>query len=289
RPDSRGVVVAQNRILEKIFLRDAGLATAPFAPVTSEMELESAWAAVGSPALLKTARLGYDGKGQAAAGSLDEARRAWKAFGGKPCVLEKRVPLDVELSVVLARGADGACAAFPAAENRHQYGILDVTIVPADVPGALAREAEDAAKRIAEKLDYVGVLAVEFFVSDGKLLVNEIAPRPHNSGHYTLDACATSQFEQQVRALCGLPLGDCRLLTPAVMVNLLGDLWPEGGQPAWEAVLANPGAKLHLYGKAAARPGRKMGHFTVLGADRDRALEDALRIQGALRGALQNT
>jgi 5-(carboxyamino)imidazole ribonucleotide synthase len=194
-------------------------------------------------------------------------------------VLEELLPLEREVSVVLARSADGRIAAFPLAENRHSHGILDVTIAPARVAPALAAEAFEMASRLATALDYVGVLAVEVFVVGGRLLLNEMAPRPHNSGHYTIDACRTSQFEQQVRVLCGLPLGDATLHTPAVMVNLLGDVWRGGGEPDWAAVLRHPGAHLHLYGKREARPGRKMGHVTVCDARPDLALEVAMAIR----------
>jgi 5-(carboxyamino)imidazole ribonucleotide synthase len=203
-------------------------------------------------------------------------------MGSEPCVLEKLVTLACEVSVVAARGADGATRSFPVAENSHENGILDVSIAPARVSRELADSAQSIAQAVATKLDYCGVLAVEFFVTDtGELLVNEIAPRPHNSGHYTIDACATSQFEQQVRTLCGLPLGESRLLSPVVMVNLLGDVW-QRGEPAWDAVFGCPEAKLHLYGKREARPGRKMGHYTVLAADADAALEKALAIRQVL-------
>jgi 5-(carboxyamino)imidazole ribonucleotide synthase len=233
------------------------------------------------PALLKTARLGYAGKGQA---RIDEPARVaatfdqWKRV---PCVLEELLPLEREVSVVLARAAGGEIAVFPLAENRHSHGILDVTIAPARVPEALAREATALATRLAAGLEYAGVLAVEMFIVGGKLLLNEIAPRPHNSGHYTIDGCRTSQFEQQVRVLCGLPLGDPSLHTPSVMVNLLGDLW-NSGEPKWQCVLKHAGAHLHLYGKREARPGRKMGHVTVCEATIERALEVALAIRSDL-------
>jgi 5-(carboxyamino)imidazole ribonucleotide synthase len=214
--------------------------------------------------------------------TVAEARAAFVALGSETCVLERMIELRSEISVVVARGADGETRTFPVAENRHRDGILDVSIVPARVAADVARAAECAAGGVAEKLDYCGVLAVEFFVTaDGALLANEIAPRPHNSGHYTIDACATSQFEQQVRTLCGLPLGDTRLLSPVVMVNLLGEVW-QRGMPAWDRVFAAPGGKLHLYGKHEARPGRKMGHYTVLGNTADEALERALEVQAAL-------
>ena len=236
---------------------------------------------VGTPALLKVARFGYDGKGQARVNTREEARAAFREFDGQPCVLEGFVKLEREVSVVLARSDTGECALFPVAENRHENGILDVSIVPARVPESLAHQACEMARDVADKLGYVGVMAVEFFVADGRLMVNEIAPRPHNSGHYTLDACVTDQFEQQVRALCGLPLGDTRLLSPVAMVNILGDRW-QGGGPHWNTLLSHPNIKLHLYGKQTARPGRKMGHFNVLDADADAALQLAEQMRDAL-------
>jgi 5-(carboxyamino)imidazole ribonucleotide synthase len=213
--------------------------------------------------LLKTARLGYDGKGQARIASRDELASTFASWKNVPCVLEQLLALEREVSVVLARGAEGEIAVFPVAENRHANGILDVTIAPARVEPRLADEAKSLACRVAEGLDYRGVLAVEMFVVGGRLLLNEIAPRPHNSGHYTLDACSTDQFEQQLRALCGLPLAEPRLLSPVAMINLLGDLWRHGA-PRWVEAFRRPGVRLHLYGKARTRPGRKMGHVTYL-------------------------
>jgi 5-(carboxyamino)imidazole ribonucleotide synthase len=280
-PGADAVAIAQDRSHEKSWLRDQGFATAPFALVNAESDLEAALAATGAPARLKVSRFGYDGKGQARVATLDDARAAFREFGGQPCVLEGFVMLEGVVSVVLARSDGGECALFPVAENRHENGILDVSIVPARVPDALAQEARDTARAVADKLGYVGVMAVEFFVAGGQLLINEIAPRPHNSGHYTLDACVTDQFEQQVRVLCGLPLGDTRLLSPVAMVNILGDRWHDGG-PQWDALLAQPNIKLHLYGKEAARPGRKMGHFNVLDADLGAALALAERMRDAL-------
>jgi 5-(carboxyamino)imidazole ribonucleotide synthase len=237
----------------------------------------------GAPALLKTACLGYDGKGQIKINSLAELEAAFAQLNNVPCILESWLPLQTEISVVVARGADGQTAAFPAAENTHRNGILDLSIVPASVPAALAATALQTAQAIAAALDYCGVLAVEFFVlRDDCLLINEMAPRPHNSGHYTLDACVTSQFEQQVRALTGLPLGNPELLKPVAMVNLLGDLWREGREPCWETVLSEPDAKLHLYGKREARAGRKMGHFNVLAESAVEAKQLALRLQAGL-------
>jgi 5-(carboxyamino)imidazole ribonucleotide synthase len=280
-PGAAAVAIVQDRSHEKSWLADNGFATAPFALVYSEGDLDAALADTGTPALLKVSRFGYDGKGQARVGTLEEARAAFREFGGQPCVLEGFVELEREVSVVLARDDAGECALFPVAENRHDNGILDVSIVPARVPDSLAAQARDTARAVADRLGYVGVMAVEFFVAGGRLMVNEIAPRPHNSGHYTLDACVTDQFEQQVRALCGLPLGDTRLLSPVVMVNLLGDRWRNDG-PRWGTLLAHPAIKLHLYGKQAARPGRKMGHFNVLDADPAAALQLAERLRDAL-------
>jgi len=278
RPTADSVAVAQDRIREKRFLVENGFAVAPFAAITTADECDRAEAAL-FPGILKRARFGYDGKGQARVATREEARTAFVAMGSEPCVLEKRVMLACEVSVVAARGADGATRSFPVAENSHRNGILDVSIVPARVGRALTQGAQDQAQAVATRLGYCGVLAVEFFVTTGgELLVNEIAPRPHNSGHFTIDACVTSQFEQQVRTLCGLPLGESHLLAPAVMVNLLGDVW-HGGEPAWDAVFSCPEAKLHLYGKHEARPGRKMGHYTVLGADVDAALSKALAVR----------
>ena len=275
------VAIAQDRSHEKSWLREQGFATAPFALVNSEADLDAALSATGTPALLKVSRFGYDGKGQVRVGTLDETRAAFREFGGQPCVLEGFVKLECEVSVVLARSDSGECALFPVAENRHENGILDVSIVPARVPDSLAQQARAMAQAVADRLGYVGVMAVEFFIAGGELMINEIAPRPHNSGHYTLDACVTDQFEQQVRALCGLPLGDTRLLSPVAMVNILGDRWQNGG-PHWDALLAHANIKLHLYGKEAARPGRKMGHFNVLDADP----EATLKLAEAMRHAL---
>jgi 5-(carboxyamino)imidazole ribonucleotide synthase len=208
-------------------------------------------------------------------------------MGGEACVLEKLVALALEVSVVVARGADGRSVAYPVAENQHVDGILDISIVPARVMPDLAREAEKRALGVAEQLKYVGVLAVEFFVlADGKLVANEIAPRPHNSGHYTLDACVTSQFEQQARAMCGLPFGSTRQLSHVAMVNLLGDLWAKG-VPEWQRVFDCTEARLHLYGKHEARPGRKMGHFTALGDTADAALARALAVRAQLQPKVQ--
>jgi 5-(carboxyamino)imidazole ribonucleotide synthase len=286
-PASRAVSIAQDRIAEKAFLVAARVAVAPYAPVRTEADLDAAVAACGFPALLKTARLGYDGKGQRTMASAGELGEAFAALERVPCVLEACLELDGELSVVAARSATGEVRAFPVAENRHVGGILDLSVVPAAVAPALAEEAVAIAGAVLEALDYCGVLAVELFVVGGRLLVNELAPRPHNSGHWTLDACRTSQFEQQVRAICGLPLGDTTLVAPVAMLNVLGDVWsaPEADserEPDWAAVLAVPGTKLHLYGKRTPRPGRKMGHVNVLGPTVDDACAGAERVRAIL-------
>ncbi len=278
RPSGSSVAVAQDRRREKGFFAERGFPVGRHAVIDNAGDVERALATVRLPALLKTARFGYDGKGQALIERPAELESTWAAWKRVPCVLEERLVLEREISVVLARAADAACAVFPVAENRHARGILDVTIAPARISDALAAEATALATRLAEELQYVGVLAVEMFVVGGGLLLNEIAPRPHNSGHYTIDACRTSQFEQQVRVLCGLPLGDPSQHSPAVMVNLLGDIWA-GGLPRWESVLKHAGAHLHLYGKREARPGRKMGHVTVCEPTLDRALAVALEIR----------
>lgn len=279
RPGAKAVAIVQDRIREKTFLRDNGFVTAPYAVVRSEADIRAALGDVGLPAILKVARLGYDGKGQLRIDKAEDALRAWETMKREPCVLERLLPLDMEVSVVLARAADGAIACWPVGENTHRNGILDITVVPARLDATIARDAETVAQQIAMKLDYIGVMAVEFFISNGLLRVNEIAPRPHNSGHFTLDACVTSQFDQQVRTLCGLPLGTTRLLSPVVMVNLLGDLWRGDDAPPWASLLTQPNVKLHLYGKRAARSGRKMGHFNVLAPTTEQALAQARTLQ----------
>jgi 5-(carboxyamino)imidazole ribonucleotide synthase len=282
RPSADAVAVARDRIREKTFVRDLGLATAPFFPIHAQADLAAAVAGLRLPALLKTATLGYDGKGQVGVENPDQARAGFALLGDSPCVLEEKVSLAQELSVVLARGSDGETAFYPVGENVHRNGILHTTRVPGQVPAAVAEHALGMARRVAEALDYIGVLAVEFFfTTDGELLINEMAPRPHNSGHYTLDACITSQFEQQVRALCGLPLGSTRLLSPVTMLNLLGDLWGDA-QPDWTRVFHHPEARLHLYGKREARIGRKMGHINVLSENADASFELAEQLFATL-------
>lgn len=280
RPSATAVRTCQNRSEEKAFLKQHGFPHAPYADIRSETDLRNANAGL-FPGILKVARFGYDGKGQARVSSREEALLAWGSFRNEPCVLEQQMQLDYEVSVVLARDAQGAVKCFPTAENSHRHGILDVSQVPARTSGCLAGNAEEIAEGIAQKMDYVGTLAVEFFVVRGQLHVNEMAPRPHNSGHYTLDACVTNQFEQQVRALCDLPLGEPRAHSAAVMVNLLGDIWyrddpHHAKEPDWAKLFAIPNLKLHLYGKHHPRPGRKMGHLTVVGNDAVAAQESAL-------------
>jgi 5-(carboxyamino)imidazole ribonucleotide synthase len=270
-PGAEAVSICQDRIAEKTFLQRFGCV--PFAVLRSADDVRGVPASL-FPAILKTARLGYDGKGQVTVEGPADLAAAFASLGGGDAVLEQRVPLDLELSVVLARGADGSVRAFAPAENRHVDGILDTSIVPADVSDDLRDAATALAVEVAGALSYVGTIGVELFVSEGRLLVNEMAPRPHNSGHHTLDGCVTDQFEQQVRALCGLPLGDPSGHSATVMVNLLGDRW-SSGEPDWAALLAVPELRLHLYGKAEPRPGRKMGHFTAVAPTREAALAAA--------------
>ena len=282
RPPVSAVAIAQDRIAEKRFLLEQGFATAPFRAVHDEGELREAVSAVRLPALLKTSRLGYDGKGQALVTDARSAATAFERFGRVACVVEERLALETELSVVLARAAGGEVEAFPVGENRHRDGILETTVVPARVPPRLGDDARTLAIRVAERMQYTGVLGVELFVANGgRLFVNEMAPRPHNSGHYTMDACTVDQFEQQLRALCGLPLGTPRLLSPVAMINLLGDLW-QAGEPRWAEALRLPGVRLHLYGKVEPRPGRKMGHLNCLAESPELAFELAHRARSAL-------
>jgi 5-(carboxyamino)imidazole ribonucleotide synthase len=287
-PAAASVAIAQDRISEKTFLSGNGFAVAPFAVLRSAADIDEVDAGL-LPGIVKSARFGYDGKGQSVVQSVADVRAAWHGMQGKPCVLEQRVALACEVSVIVARNDRGETAAWPAAENRHRHGILDMAIVPARVSPEVIASAREIATRVASELDYCGVLCVELFVTpEDALLVNEIAPRPHNSGHFSIDACVTSQFEQQARVLADLPLGDTRQHTPAVMVNLLGDLWfaeeasATAREPAWSAILRHPAAKLHLYGKAEPRRRRKMGHVTCLGVTLDDALATALAIKGAL-------
>ena len=275
-PRSRCVSLAQDRVAEKRFLAawgaEVGIGPAPYAVIAQAADLEQAPAAL-LPGILKTARLGYDGKGQRRVEGPEGLAEAWAALGGVPCVLERRLDLDFEVSALVVRGDDDEVVVYPIAENTHRNGVLHTSTVPApSVSAAQARQITEAATALIRKIDYVGVLCAEFFVlKDGAIVVNELAPRPHNSGHYTMDACSSSQFEQQARVMARLPLGEARLLRPASMLNLLGDLWFEAAgaaprEPSWGTLSAHPDAKLHLYGKATPRLGRKMGHINCLGA-----------------------
>jgi 5-(carboxyamino)imidazole ribonucleotide synthase len=285
RPGWRTLWIAQNRLREKGFLLGHEIPHAPWRPVRRQDELDKAVQGLGLPLILKTAASGYDGKGQVLVAKASEASSAWASLGRMPCVAEAWVDFTAEVSVVVARGADGQAVSYPVALNRHERHILDATLMPAPVGPIVAQEARGLALAVAQALATVGVLTVEFFLTPaGRLLVNEIAPRPHNSGHLTIDAAVTSQFEQQVRALCGLPLGSADLVMPAAMVNLLGDLWEAArGEPRWDAALAlDPGVSLHLYGKRTPGAGRKMGHLTVLDPDPETALARALAARHAL-------
>jgi 5-(carboxyamino)imidazole ribonucleotide synthase len=282
RPRGAALHITQQRAREKGFLADRGLPVTPFAKVQSLDELAVALGSVGLPAIVKTAAFGYDGKGQHWVTSIEDADRIWSLIGHQEAIVERVVDFAMEISVVAARGLDGTFVHFAPAENVHRRHILDVSVSPARVPDEVARRAAVLARRVMEELAYVGVLCVELFVThDGELLVNEIAPRPHNSGHLTIDACVTSQFEQQLRAVCGLPLGDTTQLRPAAMVNLMGELW-EGGEPDWAAALALPDVRLHLYGKTDPRPGRKMGHLTALADSVEEARRKALAARDVL-------
>ncbi|MSO30765.1 MAG: 5-(carboxyamino)imidazole ribonucleotide synthase [Acidobacteria bacterium] len=282
RPSGRALRIAQHRIREKTFLADHALPVVPFASVRTDAELHDAVRRIGCPAVLKTAALGYDGKGQAPVAAVAEAPAAWEALGRRECILEAFIDLEREISVVGARGAGGEWSHFGAIENAHRRHILDVSMAPAPVAPSLAAEAVAVTRRIMETLEFIGILCVEFFIDRrGQLLINELAPRPHNSGHFTIDACRTSQFEQQLRAICGLPLGAPDMLQPAAMANLLGDLW-EGGEPDWGAALDYPDVKLHLYGKTRPRAGRKMGHLTALAATPAAARARVLAARDAL-------
>ena len=284
RPSGHAVAIAQDRSAEKNFFQRNAFPLGPYAVLRTAADVLLAAKNLTFPAVLKTARFGYDGKGQARIESAEQLATTFEEWHHVPCVLEQFLPLKLEISVVLARADDGEVAIFPVAENQHVNGILDLTIAPARISAHMAAQACDIATQVAVALEYVGVMAVEFFVlHDDTLLINEIAPRPHNSGHFTIDACRTSQFEQQVRVLCGLPLADTSQHSPAVMLNLIGDCWPgEQHAPDWSLVLRHPGAHLHLYGKRDARPGRKMGHVTVCAKSVETALATATEIKTAL-------
>jgi 5-(carboxyamino)imidazole ribonucleotide synthase len=286
-PSAESVAICQDRAAEKRHFMASGVACAPFAVIEAEADFARIDAAL-LPGILKTTRLGYDGKGQVSVADAPALAAAWRQLEQLPCVLEQRLPLRHELSVIVARGADGAMVQLPVQRNLHRDGILAVTQAPApDVSPATQQQAVDAARRLAAEMSYIGVLCVEFFVlEDGSLVANEMAPRPHNSGHYSIDACDVSQFELQVRCLAGLPLPVPRQHSSAVMLNLLGDLWFDAAgaerTPPWTAVLALPGTHLHLYGKASARRARKMGHLTVTAADAVRAHAVALEAAALL-------
>jgi 5-(carboxyamino)imidazole ribonucleotide synthase len=283
RPSGKALEISQHRIREKTFLEQCGLPVAPFAAVRADADLAHALERIGRPAVLKTAALGYDGKGQARIDSESDPGDAWSSLGRRESILEAFIDLEREISVIGARGANGEISHFGPIDNEHRRHILDVSVAPAAVSTRVEAAAVDATVAVMEALDYIGILCVEFFVArDGRLLINELAPRPHNSGHFTFDACRTSQFEQQLRAICGLPLGSPELVQPAAaMANLLGDLW-EGGEPNWAAALTLSDVKLHLYGKREARPGRKMGHMTALGATPAEARARVLRARNLL-------
>ncbi len=285
-PAGSVLFTSQNRLREKSTLRDAGLPVTPFQPVRSLAELQQALQTLGTPAVLKTAAWGYDGKGQTIIRSASDGASAWSALKTSEAILEAWIDFDREVSVVAARGVSGEFVAYPVFENAHRNHILDVTVCPARIDNKIQTEALEIARSVLQTMGVVGVMCVEFFVTkSGKLLINETAPRPHNSGHLTIDAHQTCQFEQQVRAVCGLPLGDIAQWKPAAMANLLGDLWSPQ-PPAWTAALSHPEVKLHLYGKREARPGRKMGHLTALAE----TVDDAEAIVSSARAALhQNT
>ncbi len=281
-PSWQVLETCQNRSREKNWLKQNGFPHARFAEVAAGGDVAAGIREVGLPCVVKTADFGYDGKGQVKVREEVDIAVAQKAFAGQACVIEQWIDFACEVSVVMARSAKAAIRVFPLVENIHTNHILDFSIAPARVAPETATAAEKMARLIAEKIGLVGVMGVEMFVTrEGAVLVNELAPRTHNSGHYTIDACATSQFEQQVRAICGLPLGDPRLLSPVVMVNLLGDAWASG-EPRWDGLLAEPAVRLHLYGKSEPRPGRKMGHFTVTARDADMALGFAQKIKARL-------
>jgi 5-(carboxyamino)imidazole ribonucleotide synthase len=280
-PVAESLEIAQNRDLEKQFAQKAGLRPVPYHAIVQEADLQAAADEVGFPAILKSNTLGYDGKGQYVVSNFSELADAYDSAGKVDCVLEKKIDIRCEVSAIVARNADAEIANFPVSENQHRNGILHMSIVPARVTDEIAGLAIENASILADAMSYVGILAVEFFVSeDGVLYFNEMAPRPHNSGHYTKDACVTSQFEQQVRVMCGLTPGDTRLLSPVVMVNMLGDLWT----PGWQHIFTHNNVKLHLYGKTEARPGRKMGHFNVLAVDIEDAIDMAEEVFDKLSG-----
>ena len=287
RPNSHSIITSQHREREKIFLSQNGFGCARHFIITNLDELQSGVKEISRDCILKTAEFGYDGKGQqkiSGDATTEDLANIWQSFDSQRAVLEERVELDTEISVLVARGVTGDVITYDPAENIHRNHILDVSIVPARLPDNILEEARKVAIGVADALDYIGILAVEFFISmAGRLLVNEIAPRPHNSGHHTIDGCMTSQFQQQARAICGLPLGCTNLKRPTAMLNLLGDLWPDSDTPPdWSPIFETPGASLHLYGKAGARAGRKMGHVNFLADDAQTLLTQVSRCREAL-------
>ena len=283
RPGLKAVHITQHRQREKEFLRAHGIECASFCIVSDEAGLREAVAQLGRPCVVKTAAFGYDGKGQAKIDAQTDLAEVWAGFQGHSAVVEQWVPFICEISVVGARGVDGSTVVQGVIENQHRHHILDLSLIPARISDQVSERALALWQAVAENLDYVGTMAVEMFVTaEGAVLVNEIAPRPHNSGHYSIDACRSSQFGQQLRAICGLPLADASAHSAAVMINLLGDVWPGGMEPDWAAVLAEPRARLHLYGKAQPRAKRKMGHISVLGSTLEEALAAASRIRKSL-------
>lgn len=282
RPRGEVLHITQHRLREKTFLQQSGFPVAPFRTVRSVADLTAALGEVGCPAVLKTAGWGYDGKGQAKITDVSQASAAWQNLNTGEGVLEAFLQFEREVSVVAARGSDGEFVHYGVIDNRHRNHILDISVAPAEVPDKVEQQAVELARAVLEKLDVVGVLCAEFFLThDQQLIINELAPRPHNSGHLTFDACVTSQFEQQLRAICGLPLGSTELLRPAAMANLLGDLWfPH--PPNWGRALSIPDVKLNLYGKLAPRPGRKMGHLTAMAATQQEAIDKVVRARELL-------
>jgi 5-(carboxyamino)imidazole ribonucleotide synthase len=283
RPDAKTLAVAQDRLLEKQFMTQHGFPVADYVAVETAEQAAQALRDMAAPALMKLRRSGYDGKGQQRVLNPEDAATAFIALGGRAAILERLIDIDTELSVIAVRSAEGKVVTFPVAQNHHDHGILSFSVVPSGISSLILDQAIAMTLAIAERLEYCGVLTVEYFVdTQGRLLVNEIAPRPHNTGHYSLDACNISQFELQVRALCDLPLPAPVLHSPAVMVNLLGDLWQNGRPPNWQRLLSDANVRLHLYGKREARPKRKMGHFTYLHSDAESALQKALQLHSSL-------
>jgi 5-(carboxyamino)imidazole ribonucleotide synthase len=283
RPSSSILHTAQNRLREKDSLSAAGIPVAPYRAIRSRDELSTALQSIGTPAILKSAAFGYDGKGQRLITEANGLEEIWRERPGDELILERAIDFEKEVSVIVARGLDGLMATFPVCENLHRNHILDITVVPARVEPAVEKAGAELARAIAESMELIGLLAVEMFLQrDGTLLVNELAPRPHNSGHWTIEGCATSQFEQHVRAVCGLSLGRTDILRPSAMANLLGDLW-SSGEPNWGGALAIEGVHLHLYGKRQPRPRRKMGHLTALAESGEAAIAAVTKARDALQ------